>query len=83
MRFTVTQGLLSALVADTAPAALRGSAFGVLHFAAGIALLVASLVAGFLWSKLGPQATFAAGAVFALCALLALVVLPATVAASS
>ena len=78
-----TQGLLSALVADTAPAALRGSAFGVLHFAAGIALLAASLIAGLLWSTLGPEATFAAGAVFALCALLALAVLPATVAASS
>ncbi len=78
-----TQGLLSALVADAAPAELRGSAFGVLHFAAGIAMLAASLVAGFLWSWLGPEATFGAGAVFALCAILALSFLPSTAAVPS
>ena len=78
-----TQGLLAALVADTAPVELRGSAFGVLHFAAGIAMLAASLVAGFLWSWLGAEATFGAGAVFALCAVTVLGVLPPTAAVPS
>jgi MFS family permease len=60
----MTQGLLAALVADTAPAALRGTAFGLFNFASGIALLLASLVAGLLWEVVGPYATFLAGAAF-------------------
>ncbi len=61
-----TQGLLATLVADAAPAELRGTAFGVFNLITGIALLVASVVAGFLWDQIGPQATFLAGAAFAL-----------------
>jgi MFS family permease len=64
-----TQGILSALVAHTAPADLRGTAFGCFNFASGIALLIASVMAGALWTYVGPAATFIAGA---LCALLAL-----------
>lgn len=60
----MTQGLLSALVADAAPANLRATAFGVFNFASGAALLLASLIAGFLWEQIGPSATFIAGAVF-------------------
>jgi MFS family permease len=60
----MTQGLLAALVADTAPAALSGTAFGLFNFASGIALLLASLVAGLLWELAGPAATFLAGAAF-------------------
>ena len=60
----MTQGLLSALVADEAPANLRASAFGVFNFASGVALLLASLIAGFLWEQIGPSATFIAGAAF-------------------
>jgi MFS family permease len=60
----MTQGLLSALVADEAPANLRATAFGVFNFASGIALLLASLIAGFLWEVIGPSATFIAGAIF-------------------
>jgi MFS family permease len=60
----MTQGLLAALVADTAPTALRGTAFGLFNFASGIALLLASLVAGLLWEVVGPYATFLAGAAF-------------------
>lgn len=58
----MTQGVLAALVAETAPPALRGTAFGVFHLVTGIALLVASLVAGLLWQAIGPAATFLAGA---------------------
>jgi MFS family permease len=60
----MTQGLLAALVADAAPAALRGSAFGVFHLVTGLATLLASLIAGSLWAAIGPAATFLGGAVF-------------------
>jgi MFS family permease len=59
-----SQGLLSALVADTAPEDLRGTAFGLFNLVTGAALLAASVVAGWLWSDFGPSATFSAGAVF-------------------
>lgn len=64
-----TQGLLSALVADAAPADLRGTAFGVFNLASGVALLAASVIAGSLWSLFGPAMTFYAGAAFAFMAL--------------
>jgi MFS family permease len=64
-----TQGLLAAMVADTAPEELRGTAFGVFNFAGGIAMLVASVVAGVLWDTHGPTATFAMGAIFTTVAL--------------
>ncbi len=61
----MTEGLLNALVADYAPAELRGTAFGVINLVRGAMLFVASLVAGALWANLGPQTTFIAGATFA------------------
>lgn len=64
-----TQGLLSALVAEAAPAELRGTAFGVFNLAGGVALLAASIVAGALWTALGPALTFYAGAAFSALAL--------------
>lgn len=70
----LTQGLLSKLVADTAPAALRGTAFGVFNLVSGVALLLASIIAGALWSAVGPSGTFLAGAVFALLAMVGLAV---------
>jgi MFS family permease len=60
----MTQGLLAALVADACPVNLRASAFGVFNFASGVALLLASVLAGFLWAQIGPAATFIAGAAF-------------------
>jgi MFS family permease len=66
----LTQGLLGKLVADAAPPRLRGSAFGLFNLAAGLAMLVASVVAGLLWDRLGPPATFVAGGGFAALALL-------------
>lgn len=59
----LTQGLLAALVADTAPADLRGAAFGLFNLAAGVALLAASVIAGALWDVYGPRTTFLVGAV--------------------
>jgi MFS family permease len=67
-----SQGLLSALVADTAPADLRGSAFGVFHFVTGVGAVAASLLAGVLWKFPGPAYTFGAGGAFAVLALAAL-----------
>jgi len=61
----LTQGLLSKLVADTAPAELLGTAFGIFNVVSGGALLLASLIAGSLWSAYGASATFLAGAAFA------------------
>ena len=69
----LTQSLMAAMVADAAPARLRGTAFGVFNLASGLALLVASVIAGLLWDRIGPSATFLAGAAFALTALIALI----------
>ena len=66
----VTQGLLATLVADTAPAELRGTAYGMFNLLGGLALLAASVVAGALWDGFGPQATFLAGAGFTALAVL-------------
>ncbi|MEJ2625158.1 MAG: MFS transporter [Pseudolabrys sp.] len=68
----LTQGLLSALVADTAPEHLRGTAFGVFNLVSGLAMLAASIIAGGLWEVIGPDGTFIAGAVFTAIALAAL-----------
>jgi MFS family permease len=65
LHMAFTQGLLSKLVADTVPAELRGTGFGIFNLVSGGALLLASVLAGALWSSLGPAATFLAGASFA------------------
>lgn len=68
LHMAFTQGLLAKLVADTAPAALRGTAFGIFNLVSGGALLLASVLAGALWEAFGAGATFIAGAAFAMCA---------------
>jgi MFS family permease len=65
----ITQGLLATMVADTAPADLRGTAYGFFNLMSGIAMLVASGVAGLLWDRLGASFTFYAGVVFCIVAL--------------
>jgi MFS family permease len=67
-----TQGLLATLVADTAPAELRGTAYGLFNLLGGFALLAASVLAGALWDAFGASATFLAGAGFTTLALLGL-----------
>jgi MFS family permease len=71
----LTQGLLATLVADVAPAELRGTAFGMFNLVTGIALLAASVIAGGLWDLAGPAGTFLAGAAFAGLALVGLLAL--------
>jgi MFS family permease len=65
-----TQGLLATLVADTAPEDLRGTAFGLFNVAGGLAMLLASVIAGALWDAYGPAASFLAGAAFTAAALI-------------
>jgi MFS family permease len=67
-----TQGLLSTLIAETAPAELRGTALGLFNLVTGLALLAASVIAGALWDVIGPQGTFLAGAAFAVLTVLGL-----------
>ncbi len=68
----LTQGLLAAMVARTAPKDLRGTAFGLYSLVSGGALLIASALAGALWDIAGPGATFLASAALALAALVCL-----------
>ena len=68
----ITQGLLATMVADTAPADLRGTAFGFFNLLSGVAMLVSSSLAGLLWERFGATTTFVAGGVFCIVALLVL-----------
>ena len=70
LHMALTQGLFAALVADTCTPDLRGSGFGLFSFATGIAILMASVIAGLLWDVFGSQMTFLVGSVFALAALI-------------
>ena len=60
----MTQGLLASMVAASAPAALRGTAYGMFGLVSGVAMLLASVLAGGLWDYAGAAATFYAGAAF-------------------
>lgn len=75
LHMAATQGLLSKLVADTVPAPLRGSGFGIFNLVSGGALFLASAIAGALWSAIGPSATFLAGAGFAAVAMIGIAAL--------
>jgi MFS family permease len=70
----LTQGVLAALISASAPERLRGTAFGLFGLVSGIATLAASVIAGVLWDRIGPEATFAAGAAFAAAALIAFLI---------
>ncbi|WFP49717.1 MFS transporter [Methylomonas sp. EFPC3] len=65
----MTQGLLAKMVADTAPEDLRGTGFGFFNLVSGVAMLLASVLAGLLWDRLGAETTFYAGAGFSLLSL--------------
>jgi MFS family permease len=68
----MTQGLFSTMLADTAPADLRGTAFGFFNLLSGVAMLIASALAGWLWDQFGPSYTFYASAIFSGLAMLSL-----------
>lgn len=65
----ITQGLLATMVANTTPADLRGTAFGFFNLSSGLTMLVASVLAGSLWDRLGAPYTFCAGIIFCMLAL--------------
>lgn len=79
MHMGMTQGLLAAMVAKTAPADLRGTAFGLFSLVSGVGLLMASVGAGAIWELWGAEYTFYAGAVICLLTLLYLRKTPAEV----
>jgi MFS family permease len=74
VHLSITQGLLAAMVAHTAPADLRGTAYGVFNLVSGIAMLIASVLAGLLWEKAGAASTFYTGAGICVATLLLLIV---------
>jgi MFS family permease len=78
LHMAMTQGLLAAMIADTAPEDLRGTAYGFFNLVSGIAMLIASALAGLLWDQLGASFTFIAGAVFSTLALVVLVAFSVT-----
>jgi len=71
LHLAMTQGLLATMIADVAPADLRGTAFGFFNLVSGVAMLVASALAGLLWDQFGASFTFVAGAAFSAMALVA------------
>lgn len=77
LHMAMTQGLLATMVADSAPADLRGTAYGFFNLMSGLAMLLASGLAGLLWDQLGASFTFLAGAAFCVAALGLLVWHPA------
>jgi len=79
----LTQGVLSALIAEAAPSRLRGTAFGIFGLVTGLAALTASILAGVLWDAIGPDATFLAGGGFAGLALISFLVVRRGKAASA
>lgn len=73
-----TEGIAKAYLTDHVPAERRGSAIGVFNAYTGLAALPASWLAGLLWDRWGPPATFFCSAAIALLAagLLALPLAP-------
>ena len=69
----ITQGLLARMIADTAPVDLRGTAYGFFNLISGIAMLISSTIAGFLWFYFSATFTFIAGGCFATLALLGII----------
>lgn len=76
LHMAMTQGLLATMIADAAPADLRGTAYGFFNLVAGIAMLIASALAGLLWDQFGARFTFIAGSGFAVLALVGLLSRP-------
>lgn len=68
----LTQGILASMITDVEPKAFRGTAFGVFNLLSGVALLVASGLAGWLWDQYDPAASFWMGALVAMMATVAI-----------
>jgi MFS family permease len=70
--FGLTEGVERAWIADLAPASAQGVAFGIYYAAIGLGSLVASLLFGFIWTRVSPEAAFHTGAGIAIAAILLL-----------
>jgi MFS family permease len=73
--YGVVEGVARAFVADLVPEKKRGTAYGLYHGVAGLALLPASLIAGWLWQAYSPAAPFYFGAGLAFLAMLGMMAL--------
>ncbi len=69
----MTQGLFATMIADVAPLDLRGTAYGFFNLASGIMMLIANMLAGFLWESVGPSFTFYMGGIFCIIAMIGLI----------
>lgn len=79
VHMAMTQGLLATMVADTAPPDLRGTAYGFFNLLSGLAMLIASGLAGLLWDQYGAAHTFMAGILFSVLALILIWIRPPTI----
>lgn len=79
VHMAMTQGLLATMVADTAPSDLRGTAYGFFNLLSGLAMLIASGLAGLLWDQYGASHTFMAGILFSVLALTLIWMRPPTI----
>lgn len=75
LHMAFTQGLMATMVTDTTPQELRGTAYGIFNLVCGIAMLVASIIAGILWDKFGASVTFLTGAAFTTIAFISLLII--------
>jgi MFS family permease len=70
--FGLTEGVEKAWIADLAPIARRGTAFGYYNAVIGLGALLASLIFGLIWTRVSPHAAFLTGAALAMAATLLL-----------
>jgi MFS family permease len=64
--YAMIDGTQRAFVVDLAPQHLKGTALGVFHTAIGLVALPGGYIAGLLWDKVSPEATFGYGLILAI-----------------
>lgn len=67
-----TEGIVAAMITDATSENLRGTAYGIYNFVAGLSMLASNLIAGILWDRYGASSTFIAGTIFSILALVAI-----------
>jgi len=68
--YAMIDGAQRAFVVDLAPKHLKATALGTFHTATGLVALPGGFIAGLLWDKISPEATFIYGCVLAMISLL-------------
>ncbi|MDL1980808.1 MAG: MFS transporter [Deltaproteobacteria bacterium] len=71
--YAMIDGTQRAFVVDLAPQHLKGTALGVFHTAIGLVALPGGYIAGLLWDKVSPEATFGYGLILAIISAVSLV----------